>query len=181
MKYLSQCIVHRRLLADAYFLPHSTIFSYVCLLVCILPPFFSCLSLHVLTWVKVLALLMPVSMSPNNPIIVCWDNRVKSSAYQKPCPELFTILFSSVPTGMLSCIYLKMLIELKGKCKLHLYTASFCTKVPLPFSQVNYSKNSYSHLKVQIKYPHHLKPLLTVQAELSPTFSLCLLVLCACL
>lgn len=30
------------------------------------------------------------------------------------------------------------------------------------------SKNSYSCLKIQIKYPHHLKPLLAVQAELGP-------------
>lgn len=132
IKYLAQCLVYWRLLADIIFslvtLHHNLLIILSFGLRLPLSSLSLSLSFCVLIWIQVLALPMPISLSPNIPIAVYLDCNITSSAHQTSYSKLFLGLFLSVPT----LHHPKPLTVLKGQCKLHmsnygpLYPWSIC-------------------------------------------------------
>ena len=133
IKYLAQCLLYRRLLADVIF-SLVTLHHDLLIILCFglhlpLSTLSLSLSFCVLIWIQVLALTMAISLSPNIPVAVYLDCNIKSSAHQTSYSKLFLSLFLSVPT---ISIYPKPLTVLRGQCKLHmsnyrpLYTWSIC-------------------------------------------------------
>ena len=102
IKYLAQCLVYQRLLADIIFslvtLRHNLLIILSVGLHLPLSSLSLSLSFCVLIWIQVLALPMPISLSPNIPIEVYLDCNIKSSAHQTSYSKLFLGLFLSVPT-----------------------------------------------------------------------------------
>lgn len=51
-----------------------------------------------MTWVQVLTLPVAIPISPNTPLTVYLDRKMKSNANQTSCSKLFSVLLPSIPT-----------------------------------------------------------------------------------
>lgn len=90
------------------------------------------LGLYVLTWVQVLALPKPIPISPNSPIEVYLDCKIKGGAHQIACSNLFLVLFLFVPTRDANP-HPKLLTVYKGQYKFHMHIVGLYTSVLFAF------------------------------------------------